>query len=79
MSAAITHYQLRTLTHAGVLLKLADAALSDFEAQLVAEVRARWLLLGRQATVTAAEWAVIETAIEAMTAWMAGRPSRATA
>lgn len=67
MIGPLTQPQLFKLARAGVLLKLAGDVLSTFEADLVAEVRERWLSLGRAIVVTAAEWAVIDQAIAAMT------------
>lgn len=67
MTDRLTNDQVFTLARAGVLLKLAADVLSDFEAQLVAEVLARWLDHGRLAVVSANEWRVIDGAVEAMT------------
>lgn len=73
MTARLSNAETFRLALAGVLLKIAGAALSPFEAQLVGEVRARWLDQGRATVVTPAEWQVIDDALTAMKASRAGR------
>ncbi|ALL14288.1 hypothetical protein [Caulobacter henricii] len=67
MSAAqITNDQAFLLISSGVLLGWYAHVLSDFEAETIADVAGRWLKHRSQTILTAAEWAVVEAAVEAM-------------
>lgn len=69
MSAAqITDDQAFLLISAGALLGWYAYVLSDFEAETLAEVASRWLEHRSRTVLTAAEWAVVEEAVEAMRA-----------
>ena len=63
---ALTTDQTMKLLSAGVLLGRAGDVLSDFEADLVMTVSARFVELKGEANVTDAEWLVIDAAIDAM-------------
>lgn len=58
----------RTLIRAGILMARHASHLSDFEVETVAAVMDRRRSLGREAATTAAEWAVVTQAVEAMEA-----------
>lgn len=64
----LTSHQTMLLATAGVLLRWASDALSAFEADLVAEVCARFTVFKADTVVTALEWPVIEDAVAAMRA-----------
>ena len=68
MSAALTDRQVLTITRAVVLLSQFGAALSDHEQELVEAVGRRFKRQGRDASVTANEWPVIEESLGAMEA-----------
>lgn len=72
-AAQITDDQAFLLISAGALLGWYAHVLSDFEAETIAEVAGRWLAHRSQTVLTAAEWAVVESAVEAMRA-VAHRP-----
>ena len=69
----LTDQQISKIVSASVLAFVAEAALSEFEADLLGSVAARFLDFGEFAFITGAEWAVIDAAIGAMSA--AYRPS----
>lgn len=63
---ALTDAHVLKVIRAAVLLGRHGEILSEFEAGLVQEVAARFRAFGREAVISEAEWAVLETAIEAM-------------
>lgn len=62
----LTTEQSKKLLSAGVLLGRAGDVLSDFEADLVVTVSARFVERKGETVVTAAEWLVLDAAIDAM-------------
>ncbi|HEY3697605.1 hypothetical protein [Phenylobacterium sp.] len=64
----LTDAQVLLLTEAAVLMARGARVLSDFEVEMVASTGQRWLQLGREAPISAAEWLVVEEAVAAMRA-----------
>lgn len=68
-----------TIISAGVLLGRAAEALSDFEAETVAEIGRRFAEARRAAVITEAEWEVVRRSIDAMRVVIAHRLATAEA
>lgn len=68
-----------TIISAGVLLGRAAEALSDFEAETVAEIGRRFAEQRRAAVITEAEWEVVRRSIDAMRVVIAHRLATAEA
>lgn len=67
----LTDEQVQTIARAAVLAPLQGALLSDFEAQLIRDIGARFLVHGRCTVITPAEWIPFSDAVAAM--WAAER------
>lgn len=66
----LTDAEVLDIISSGVLLGRVSDALSEFEAETVAEIGRRFVAYRRDAVVTEAEWQVLRTALEAMRAAM---------
>jgi hypothetical protein len=67
----LTDAEVLDIISTGVLLGRVSEALSEFEAETVAEIGRRFVAFRRDAVVTEAEWQVLRTALAAMRAAMA--------
>lgn len=67
----LTDAEVLDIISTGVLLGRVSEALSEFEAETVAEIGRRFAAFRRDAVVTEAEWQVLRTALAAMRAAMA--------